>query len=606
MAIDSTLVGVVSSSAEKLPSADSGSGDAAAADAGPFGGVLDKAFGKQVSEKKERKGNDLPAAGNPLPPADSIETIGQKAVEADTGATEAKLADADAVFAKSVSTAVDPTSVSEEPAETTPRHPQRELTLHLAAEADDPVRDFHHSLPSFPGYENAEVGDRGGEAKIPSPADTVGIAGHVPVSPKESGGKGAAVEKPFTEASNLGSIPSMESGAKLEGEIASPAVSDLRKAAVEASGEKETKETSFSMVRNDRKEPFSSSRSGELVPPREEKTKEGEAKTASVATARAFMPSSTASVSPVGQGVEQTAPPGVESVSTEERKASASSAKISLYRAVEEKKEGQRFPRESQLPSSSKPAHRIAPFSMEESPSQQKGEEKKEGPSPTERNLPEGGVHRSPPAFSTERTAATMEHSFDIGVQPQQDLRSRSAAPPAPSPHHASSAAVSAGSSAEVQIEPPLGHRAWEESMARHTLKMAGEGVSKATLHLNPSSLGSIHVQVRTKGDEAHVQFQSQHALVREAVETALPRLRELFHGSGFQHLEVQVSSQGYAGGGGFGQGNGQGAMGGTGQERGSSTAMGGSWAEMSVEEPAGEEGAAIPVSASGRLDYYL
>jgi len=85
----------------------------------------------------------------------------------------------------------------------------------------------------------------------------------------------------------------------------------------------------------------------------------------------------------------------------------------------------------------------------------------------------------------------------------------------------------------ETALDEPLGHEAWEKSMARQVLEHA-------------------------------VQFSSQHTVVREAVEAALPRLREMFQGSGIDLVEVDVSRQGFAdqrqsGGGANDQGQGAG-----------------------------------------------
>ncbi len=97
-------------------------------------------------------------------------------------------------------------------------------------------------------------------------------------------------------------------------------------------------------------------------------------------------------------------------------------------------------------------------------------------------------------------------------------------------------------------LDEPLGHEAWEKSMARQVFKMAGEGGQHATLRLNPANLGTLEVRVTTEEGDARVQFSSQHTAVREAVESALPRLREMFQGSGINLVEADVSRHGSAG----------------------------------------------------------
>ena len=145
-------------------------------------------------------------------------------------------------------------------------------------------------------------------------------------------------------------------------------------------------------------------------------------------------------------------------------------------------------------------------------------------------------------------------------------------------------------------IEMPLGDRAWEEQMAHHALRMAGEGGSRATLHLNPSNLGALDVQVTTDGEGARIQFHSHHAVVREAVEAALPRLREMFHGSGLNLVEVEISSRhgGHPGGE---------AASGDGHHQGREVAVTADHSETGVAE---EMEKVVAPLGSGRLDYYI
>ncbi len=198
------------------------------------------------------------------------------------------------------------------------------------------------------------------------------------------------------------------------------------------------------------------------------------------------------------------------------------------------------------------------------------------------------------PEMAPDRAQELEPLSRDSGLRLHSDVpRGGSQPQPAPS-------AAAAETPAGPRIESPPGHRAWEESMARHALKMAGEGVSRATLHLNPASLGTLEVQVTTEGDEARIQFHSQHTLVRDAVEAALPRLREMFHGSGLNLVEVEVSRHGsFATGG----------QAGSGQANAGSSEQGSPRASGRLEDEPAEEmrtvAGAVPASGTGRLDCY-
>jgi flagellar hook-length control protein FliK len=51
-------------------------------------------------------------------------------------------------------------------------------------------------------------------------------------------------------------------------------------------------------------------------------------------------------------------------------------------------------------------------------------------------------------------------------------------------------------------------------------------------------------MQLQMDGDKATLAFASQHAAVRDALESALPRLREMFAQNGLDIVDVNVSQQ--------------------------------------------------------------
>jgi flagellar hook-length control protein FliK len=64
---------------------------------------------------------------------------------------------------------------------------------------------------------------------------------------------------------------------------------------------------------------------------------------------------------------------------------------------------------------------------------------------------------------------------------------------------------------------------------------------------LSPAELGPITVNLVVDDGSAELTFHAHHALTRDAIEQALPRLREMLHDSGLTLGNATVSDQGVA-----------------------------------------------------------
>ncbi len=109
--------------------------------------------------------------------------------------------------------------------------------------------------------------------------------------------------------------------------------------------------------------------------------------------------------------------------------------------------------------------------------------------------------------------------------------------------NHASRAYANAmNSSASVPV--PVGDPGWGDAVADKVMWFSANNLTSAEIHLNPPDLGPLQVRVSTQHDQASVVFTSQHAAVREALDQALPRLRDMMSGQGMQLLDVSVGGQ--------------------------------------------------------------
>ena len=82
------------------------------------------------------------------------------------------------------------------------------------------------------------------------------------------------------------------------------------------------------------------------------------------------------------------------------------------------------------------------------------------------------------------------------------------------------------------RIPARVGTQAWDNQVSQRIVYMIGKE-SAATLTLNPPDLGPVQVVLNVSNDQATVAFSSEQLEVRQALENAMPRLREMMSESG-------------------------------------------------------------------------
>lgn len=94
-------------------------------------------------------------------------------------------------------------------------------------------------------------------------------------------------------------------------------------------------------------------------------------------------------------------------------------------------------------------------------------------------------------------------------------------------------------------LAPQVSDPRWGEALGERLVWMVRGDTQQARLRLDPPDLGPLEVHIRVVEDEARISFAAPQSAVREAVEAALPRLREMLSASGVNLVQVDVSSQG-------------------------------------------------------------
>lgn len=102
--------------------------------------------------------------------------------------------------------------------------------------------------------------------------------------------------------------------------------------------------------------------------------------------------------------------------------------------------------------------------------------------------------------------------------------------------------APSAGAVPVLEIPHRVGTGQWGDGLGDKVVWMVGSQTQGAELRLNPPALGPLEVRVSMSDGQASLSFMTPHAPVREAIEAATSRLREMLGESGISLGSVAVN----------------------------------------------------------------
>jgi flagellar hook-length control protein FliK len=149
-------------------------------------------------------------------------------------------------------------------------------------------------------------------------------------------------------------------------------------------------------------------------------------------------------------------------------------------------------------------------------------------------------------ADSANRTSAIA----DMNTVAREAIASAATAAAAPQSNAAAIAALQNTAAPLVQavqvtINTPVTQDKWGDEFNQKITWLASSNKDQtAELHLNPPQLGPMDVVIKVSGDQATALFTSPHAAVRDAIEQAMPRLREMLADNGIMLGNATVSDQ--------------------------------------------------------------
>lgn len=98
-----------------------------------------------------------------------------------------------------------------------------------------------------------------------------------------------------------------------------------------------------------------------------------------------------------------------------------------------------------------------------------------------------------------------------------------------------------------LSVETPVSSPRWGNDFNQRIQWMVGQSVSGAQIRLSPQQLGPIEVRVQIHNDQATISFTAQHGATREAIDAALPRLRDMLSEQQVDLVDVNVSQHSFA-----------------------------------------------------------
>lgn len=106
-----------------------------------------------------------------------------------------------------------------------------------------------------------------------------------------------------------------------------------------------------------------------------------------------------------------------------------------------------------------------------------------------------------------------------------------------------------------LPVPVPVGQPGWDNAVGERIQWMMSRNVQQAEIRLTPPDLGPMEIRISLHSDQTSVNFIAPHAATRDALEAAIPRLREIFGEINLNLANVDVSQR-QAGGSGDGNGS--------------------------------------------------
>jgi len=154
---------------------------------------------------------------------------------------------------------------------------------------------------------------------------------------------------------------------------------------------------------------------------------------------------------------------------------------------------------------------------------------------------------QSPVPAGVSTRAPELQQAAPELVSQQPEVGDAFVLPQGPTPPPPAIASAPANAVVQTAIPQLVGSQSWGGMVGERVVWMVGHQHQSAEIMINPPALGPLEVKLSMSDGQANLTFTTQHAPVREALEAAAPRLREMLSESGIGLGSVSVNVGNFA-----------------------------------------------------------
>ena len=146
-------------------------------------------------------------------------------------------------------------------------------------------------------------------------------------------------------------------------------------------------------------------------------------------------------------------------------------------------------------------------------------------------------VAATPVADATVAVQAASENSLSEATSPSDNVHAAG---------HVATGRHAVDNQSTLAVSTPVRNADWAADFGQKVVWLATSETQSAQLTLNPPQMGPIEISLSVESGHASVSFASANAEVRDAIETALPRLREMLASAGIELGQTNVGAESF------------------------------------------------------------